>query len=154
MGHAESDPRNADRACSQKRPRDQQQKASTEHPVKSRERPEPNGNGEAPVQETGAQFTLKRLEREEAQAFARLQGALAAGNQLEIEQCQLFWVRCVESLRKLDLSIEVARRDAEMQIPLKTAESAVLLLRRMDENRGHHIFKLRNQFTNGHPRPW
>jgi len=28
-------------------------------------------------------------------------GHFVAGNQLEIEQCQFFWVRCVESLWKL-----------------------------------------------------
>jgi hypothetical protein len=60
---------------------------------------------EAPVGKKGAQFALQRLEIEEAQADARLQQALASGNQLEIEQTQVFWVRCVESLRKLDLSM-------------------------------------------------
>jgi hypothetical protein len=38
----------------------------------------------------------------------------------------MFWVRCVESLRKLDLAIELGRRSEVEQIPLKVAQDAVL----------------------------
>jgi hypothetical protein len=96
-------------------------KASTDRPL-----PTQKGNGEVPVGKRGAQFALQRLEIEEAQAHARLQQALVSGDQLAIEQAQMFWVRCVESLRKLDLSIELVRRDAEEQVSLKTAENALL----------------------------
>jgi hypothetical protein len=92
------------------------------------ERSDEHGNGEIPVQQTGAAFALKRLELEESQAFGRLQRALVSGSELEIEQCQLFWVRLVESLRKLDLSIELGRRDAEEQVSKKLACDVALAI--------------------------
>jgi len=33
----------------------------------------------------------------------------------------MFWVRCVESLRKLDLSVELGRRDLEEMVPKRLA---------------------------------
>src|SRR5262245_11396571 len=48
------------------------------------------------------------------------------GDQLAIQACQDFWLKCSETLRRLDLAVEVARRAEETQIPLKVAESAVL----------------------------
>ena len=83
-----------------------------------------SANGELPLPPAGskgAQFALARLESQEAEVYSRLQLALATGNQLEVEQCQLFWVRGVESLRKLDLSIELGRRDLEEMVPKKLA---------------------------------
>src|SRR6516164_6656109 len=81
----------------------------------------PDGNGQVPIGRKGAQFALQRLELEEAQSHAGLQQALASGNQFEIEQAQMFWVRCVESLRKLDLSVELGRRDLEEMVPKRLA---------------------------------
>ena len=88
----------------------------------------PDGNGQVPIGRKGAQFALQRLELEEAQSHAGLQQALASGNQFEIEQAQMFWVRCVESLRKLDLSVELGRRDAEGQVPKKRACDVALYI--------------------------
>jgi hypothetical protein len=90
----------------------------------------PGGNGETlpPVGPKGAQHALARLELEEAEAHRRLQLALERGNPVEVESAQQFWVRCVESLRKLDLSIEVARRDAEQQVPLRQASDVALYI--------------------------
>ena len=91
------------------------------------ERSELHDNGEIlPEGRKGAAAALMRLEAEEAQSYGRLRQALASGNQVEVEQCQLFWVRCVESLRKLDLSVELVRRSEESMISLREAESAVL----------------------------
>jgi hypothetical protein len=64
------------------------------------ERHRPMPDGEVPAGKHGAEFALRRLEQEEAQAHGRLQQALASGNQLEIEQTQMFWVRCVEKPKK------------------------------------------------------
>jgi hypothetical protein len=87
---------------------------------------EPASNGEVPFAgKKGAQHALARLELEEEQAHRRLQLALGRGNPVEIESTQQFWVRCVESLRKLDLSIELTRREAEQQVPLKLAQDVV-----------------------------
>jgi hypothetical protein len=87
------------------------------------------GNGELPpAGPKGAQHALARLELEEEQAHRRLQLALQRGDQVEIESTQQFWVRCVESLRKLDLSIELARRDAEQQVPLRQASDVALFI--------------------------
>jgi hypothetical protein len=40
----------------------------------------------------------------------------------------MFWVRCVESLRKLDLAIEVSRRSEEEQVPKKVACDVALYI--------------------------
>jgi len=89
--------------------------------------PLPPGNGELPpARQKGAQHALSRLESQEAAAYKRLQLALQRGSPLEIENAQMFWVRCVETLRKLDLSIELARREAEQQIPLRAAQDVIL----------------------------
>jgi hypothetical protein len=87
---------------------------------------EPAGNGEVPpAGQKGAQHALARLEAQEAESYRRLQQALGRGDPVEIENTQQFWVRCVESLRKLDLSIELARRETEQQISLKVAQDAI-----------------------------
>jgi hypothetical protein len=90
---------------------------------------EGNGNDELPpAGPKRAQHALARLELEEAEAHRRLQLVLGRGNSVEIESAQQFWVRCVESLRKLDLSIELARRDAEQQVPLRQASDVALFI--------------------------
>jgi hypothetical protein len=40
----------------------------------------------------------------------------------------MFWVRCVESLRKLDLAIEISRRDLEKQVSKKLACDVALYI--------------------------
>jgi hypothetical protein len=83
---------------------------------------EPVGNGELPpAGKHGAQHALQRPEFEESQAYQRLRLALQNGTPLEVDSAQSFWLRCSESLRRLDLSVELARRDAEEQIPKRLA---------------------------------
>ena len=128
-------------------------RSSKQAPVATeRHRPMPNGNGEAAVEKTGAQFALRRLESEEANAQERLQQALAAGNQLEVEQAQMFWVRCVESLRKLDLSIELARRNLEEMVPKRLACDVALAIADWLRIFGNNVSLLRNWSINGDPR--
>jgi hypothetical protein len=118
-----------DRAKNRSYSRVRNQPAQPQVPLeRPSERSDEHGNGEVAVQKTGAAFALKRLELEESQAFARLQRALASGNQLGVEQCQLFWVRLVESLRKLDLSIELGRRDLEEMVPKRLACDVALAI--------------------------
>jgi len=38
-----------------------------------------------------------------------------------LNKAQMFWVRCAESLRKLDLSVELGRRDLEEMVPKRLA---------------------------------
>jgi|SRR6516164_129914 hypothetical protein len=38
-----------------------------------------------------------------------------------LNKAQMFWVRCAESLRKLDLSVELGRRDLEETVPKRLA---------------------------------
>jgi hypothetical protein len=54
-----------------------------------------------------------------------LQAALERGNPIEIDAAQSFWLRCSETLRRLDLAVEIARRQEESMIPLKTAQDAM-----------------------------
>jgi hypothetical protein len=62
----------------------------------------------------------------EEESHRRFLEAQAAGDVLAVQAAQDFWLKCSESLRKLDLSVEVSRRQAEVQIPLRQAEDAVL----------------------------
>src|SRR6516165_12173897 len=93
-----------------KRRRDNEQKAQRASDVSAPSSLDHPGNGELPpIGKKGAQHALARLEAQEAESHTRLQAALARRNPVEIQAAQEFWVRCVESLRKLDLSIELAR---------------------------------------------
>jgi hypothetical protein len=83
-------------------------------------------NGETPAAgRRGAQHTLTRLEQEEQESFRRLQSALQGGDRFEIDACQSYWLKVAETLRRSDASIDLARRQAETQIPLRQAEDAV-----------------------------
>jgi hypothetical protein len=87
---------------------------------------EPVSNGELPpAGRKGAAAALERLECQEEEAHRRLVVALAHGNPAEIDAAQTFWLRCSETLRRLDLAVEVARRQEETQIPLKEAQDAI-----------------------------
>jgi hypothetical protein len=57
-----------------------------------------------------------------------LSTAMEKGNPFQIEALQDFWLKCSETLRKLDLAVEMARRDAEEQVPKKLAEDVSLFV--------------------------
>jgi len=42
-----------------------------------------------------------------------------------IAAAQDFWLKCSETLRRLDLAGETARREAETQLPLRVAEEVI-----------------------------
>jgi len=87
---------------------------------------QPVGNGDLPpAGKRGAAAALERLEHQEEESYRRLQAALARGNTVEVQAAQKFWLRCSETLRRLDLAVEIARRQEENQIPLRTAEDAI-----------------------------
>ncbi len=72
------------------------------------------GAGDLPVPgRRGAAAALERLEAAEERAHARLLAGMAKGDPFQIEALQDFWLKCSETLRKLDLAVEMARRDAE-----------------------------------------
>ena len=80
-------------------------------------------NGElAPAGKRGAAAALDRLERQEEESHRRLERAQASGDILAIQAAQDFWLKCSETLRRLDLAIEISRRAEETQIPLRQAE--------------------------------
>jgi hypothetical protein len=80
------------------------------------------GNGEGPVaSRKGAAAALERLEAAEESAHRRLEAALASGDRFRIQDAQDFWLKCSEVLRRLDLAVELARRDAEEQVPKRLA---------------------------------
>ena len=86
---------------------------------------EPVGNGDLPpVGKKGAAAALERLEASEERAHARLEAALVHGNPIEIAPAQDFWLKCSETLRRLDLAVETARSEAETQVPLRVAQAA------------------------------
>jgi hypothetical protein len=87
---------------------------------------DPPGNSELPpIGKKGAAAALERLEQAEERAHARLEAALLGRDAVQIAACQDFWLKCSETLRRLDLAVEIARRQEETQIPLKAAEDAV-----------------------------
>ena len=78
-----------------------------------------------PAGRKGAAAALERLERQEEETHRRLERAQANGNPVAIREAQEFWLRCSETLRRLDLAVETARREAETQLPLRVAQEAV-----------------------------
>jgi hypothetical protein len=70
-----------------------------------------------PAVKKGVEAALKRLEQAEEGPHRRLQVALKRGNM----KLAGFWLKCSETLRRLDLTVEFARRDAEEQVPKKLA---------------------------------
>ena len=86
------------------------------------------GNGETlpPSGKRGAASTLARLEAEEASRYERLQIALKSGDPVAIDAAQTYWLRTSETLRRLDLAVEIARRSELEQIPKKLGEDVAL----------------------------
>jgi transposase len=86
----------------------------------------PVGNGDLPpAGRKGAAAALERLERQEEESHRRLAQAQASGNPSAIREAQEFWLRCSETLRRLDLAVETQRRSEETQISLKEAQRNV-----------------------------
>jgi hypothetical protein len=86
----------------------------------------PFGNGALPsIGRKGAATAPERLETAEERAHARLEAALACGDPVQIQAAQDFWLKCSETLRWLDLAVELARRSEEAQISLRQAEEAM-----------------------------
>lgn len=81
-----------------------------------------------PLGRRGAAAALQRLEVTEERAHARLVTAMERGNPSHIEALQDFWLKCSETLRKLDLAVEILRRDAEEQVPKRLAEELSLYI--------------------------
>ena len=111
-----------------KRRRDIEQKAQRAQPVEVPSSFDPPGNGEdtaPPAGKRGAAAALERLEQAEERAHARLEAALARGDAVQIQACQDFWLKYSETLRRLDLAVEVARRQEETQIPLRVAADSM-----------------------------
>jgi len=79
-----------------------------------------------PIGKQGAAAPLERLEASEEEAHRRLQAALLCGDPVQVAACQDFWLKCSETLRRLDLAVEIARRQEETQISLKTAEETIV----------------------------
>jgi hypothetical protein len=76
----------------------------------------------------GAAGTLERLEATELQAYRRLQATLEHGDQFQISAAEDFWLKCSEALRRLDLAVELARRDAEEMVPKRLACDVALAI--------------------------
>jgi hypothetical protein len=68
------------------------------------------------------------LEAIEERSFARLERAIEHGNPLTVKSCQEFYLRCSETLRRLDLAVEIERRNAVELIPRKQVETVSLFL--------------------------
>jgi hypothetical protein len=81
-----------------------------------------------PLGRRGAAAALERLEETEERAHARLLAAMQRGNAFQVQDFQDFWLKCSETLRKLDLAVEMARRDAEEQVPKRLAEELSLYI--------------------------
>jgi hypothetical protein len=113
-----------------KRRRDQALKARQTSDVLPPERVSVPTNGDTlpPAGKRGAAAALERLEATEEEAHRRLQVALSRGNAVEIQGAEEFWLRTAETLRRLDLAIEVSRRQEESSVPLRTACDVALYI--------------------------
>src|SRR5262245_50798319 len=108
-----------------KRRRDNEQKTQPTFTSSPPSAFDPPANGDLPpVGRKGAAAALERLEASEEEAHRRLQTALVRGDAIQIAACQDFWLKCSETLRRLDLAVETARREAETQVPLRVAQEA------------------------------
>jgi DNA-binding transcriptional MerR regulator len=76
----------------------------------------------------GAAAALERLEETEERAHARLLKAMERGNPVVVREQQEFWLKCSETLRRLDLAVELARRNAEEQVPKRVAQETTLVV--------------------------
>src|SRR5271165_3021040 len=76
-----------------------------------------------PAGPRGAAAALQRLEEIEERAHARLMRAIEAGNPFQVKNAQEFYLRCSETLRRLDAAIETERRQAEEQVPMRQIEA-------------------------------
>jgi hypothetical protein len=65
----------------------------------------------------GAASALRRQEDEELASYARLKTAIASGDAAEEKDARAAWLKTSESLRKFDLLVEAARRDAGELLP-------------------------------------
>ena len=81
-----------------------------------------------PVGKKGAAAALARLEEIEERASARLIRAIEHGNPFQVKSAQEFYLRCSETLRRLDLAVETERRNAQEQVPKKQVECVSLYL--------------------------
>jgi hypothetical protein len=106
-----------------RRRRDNEQKALND-PLTAGATHTPPTNGESlpPAGKRGAAAALERLEHQEEESHRRLQAALQRNDPLQIQACQDFWLKCSETLRRLDLAVELARRSEEEQIPKKLGQ--------------------------------
>ena len=75
-----------------------------------------------PIGKRGAAAALERLENTEERAHARLIQAIAGGNEFSIKAAQEFYLRASETLRRLDLAVEIERRSEGEQVPKSQVE--------------------------------
>jgi len=71
---------------------------------------------------------LARLEEIEERAHARLMRAINAGNPFQVKAAQEFYLRCSETLRRLDLAVETERRTALEQIPKRHVSAVAIAI--------------------------
>ena len=75
-----------------------------------------------PIGKRGAAAALQRLETMELSAHARMLKAIESGDQFKIKRAQEFFLQCVETLRRLDLAVEIERRSVGEQVPKSQVE--------------------------------
>jgi hypothetical protein len=71
----------------------------------------------------GAAAALARLEEIEERAHARLMQAIEIGNPLQVKACQEFYLRSSETLRRLDIAIQIERRKLGETVSKQLVES-------------------------------
>ena len=76
-----------------------------------------------PVGRRGAAAALARLEEIEERAHARLMQAIEIGNPLQVKACQEFYLRSSETLRRLDIAIQIERRKLGETVSKQLVES-------------------------------
>jgi hypothetical protein len=72
---------------------------------------------DAKPQPEGAANALRRLEQAEARAYNDFKQASASGDAVRIRASRENWLKISETLRRFDLAIEQARRDAGDLVP-------------------------------------
>jgi hypothetical protein len=83
---------------------------------------QPTAAGAVAPLETGAPFTLGRLEGSEADAFTAFQRALKSNDLLGVRQARETWLRVSAELRRYDRSVDRYRRQTHEQISREEVE--------------------------------
>lgn len=80
------------------------------------------------AEQEGAAPALTRMARQELTCWRTLQAAIETGDPIAVKTAHQQWLQTADTLRRLDIAVEVARRDSGQLIPLTELRRVFSLL--------------------------